>query len=301
MDTVEQGAGVYRGVFYQKFIVPDGDDVKVSDGVIDFSKPFAAELKQIADLSYATNLPDAIGGFALTPMDSLPRTALQELTFRAGSALQPISPDEIRLLLQRETFALIQGGLFLKSMSYLTLRDVIVLRTTDEWMRYTDAMKDLIDHPMDFQDKAQTVYTRYMDLARQMTNRVVIRENTDLQERWQPVLKLVLTFGASAITFEWHPLSGLGAGGNILYSVVEGAINQGATMTARMIIGGVAARRAEAQLETSLDFMRRSLADARGTFRDLTDWLARQPSYQNITGRRDTSQDETDPNINTPD
>ncbi len=299
LDTAQAGEGIYRGAFYGRFVVDDPK--KVTDGVIDFGKPFASELKQIADLSYATNLPDALGGFALTPMDSLPRTALQELTFQRNQTLKPIEPDQIRLLLQREAFSLIQGGQFLRSMSLLSLRDVIALRATDEWVRYKDALTGLLDDPLAFEDKAQQVYDAYIHLARQMNRRVEAKVIEDWTERWMPVLKLVLTMGSSAVTFQWNPLNASGASGKVLYSVTEGAINLGATMTARMIIGGVAGRRAEADLEASLDFMRRSLADARGAFKDLTGWLAYQPNFQNITGQPDTSHDETDPNINAPD
>lgn len=290
------GRTVMRGAFYRKFIVVDGSDV--TDGIIDFAKPFASELKQIADLSYATNLPDALGGYALTPMDSLPRTALQELTFRTNSQIQPITPDEIMSLLQRQVFDLIAGGLFLNSMSRLTLRDVIALRATDEWLLYTNSMKTLLDKPLDFRNQAQIVYSRYIALAQRMTKQVARNDTQNQLERWVPVLKLVLTIGSAAVTLEWHSLGSLDASGQVLFSVAEGAINRGASMTARLIIGGIAERRAEAQLETSLDFMRRSLADANGTFQYIVGWLKSQRQYRDISGQRDTSQDEVDPNIN---
>jgi len=290
---------VYRGAFYKEFIA--APDTAIPDGIIDFDanrKPFASELKQLADLSYATNLPDALGRYALTPMDSLPRTALQELNITFGQVGRVINEQDINTLLQREAFGLMNEGLFLKSMEHLTLRDVIELRATDEWAAYTSEMEGLLDHPLDFTQRSRLVSQRYITLAERMTERARRRSGDELLERWSPVVKLVLTVGTSSLSLWGNPF-GAGLGSKILYSVSEGAVGQFANLTARMIIGGVADRRTEAELETSLDFLRGRVDGAQDAWRDIIGKLRSDPEhFEDRTGQPDRSDDEFDPNIN---
>src|SRR5262249_53096643 len=67
---------VTRESFYERYVVADG--TKPADGCYDAGKPFAGALKQLADLKYATTLPDVLDRYPLTPADSLHRTAMQE-------------------------------------------------------------------------------------------------------------------------------------------------------------------------------------------------------------------------------
>ncbi len=292
----DQGDVVYRGAFYENFII--APNTKALDGIIDFDqarKPFASELKQLADLSYATNLPDALGRFALTPMDSLPRTALQELNITIAQG-KVISQDDIKSLLQREAFDLISGMEALSSMEHLSLRDVIELRATDEWRLYILAMQGLIDHPQEFEHRSKLIYDRYIALARLMTDKVKEKGRQDALERWSPVVKLVLTVGTSSLSI-WSPFD-TSMAGKILYNVTDGAIGQVANLTARMIIGGIADRRAEAELETSLDFMRGRLDNAEAAWSQTIGKLRSDPRFVDATSHPDRSQDEFDPNIN---
>lgn len=296
--THDQNATVYRGAFYKEFVTAPG--TAVTDGIIDFdasSKPFAAELKQLADLSYATNLPDALGRYALTPMDSLPRTVLQELNISLGRQGRIITEADLNTLLRREAFALMNGGMFLKSMSELTLRDVIELRATDEWAAYIREMQGLLDQPLEFEQRSQHVYDRYVDLAGRVTDVARKRGGADLLERWSPVVKLVLTLGTSSLSMWWNPFQP-GLAGKILFNVTEGAVGQVANLTARLIIGGVADRRAEAELETSLDFLRGRVEGARDAWTDIVGRLRSDPQYEDRSKRPEQSQDEFDPNIN---
>ncbi|MGI8477436.1 MAG: hypothetical protein ACR2OO_13855 [Thermomicrobiales bacterium] len=61
---------VRREFMYSQFVT-DGNPAL---GFYDPRKRFAGEIKQLLDLAYNSYLPDAIGGYALTPHDSLPRS-----------------------------------------------------------------------------------------------------------------------------------------------------------------------------------------------------------------------------------
>jgi hypothetical protein len=96
----------------------------------------------------------------------------------------------------------------------------------------------------------------------------------------------------------WGNPFGASTAGKILYSVSEGAVGQFANLTARMIIGGVADSRAEAELESSLDFLRGRVEGARDAWADLIGTLRSDPRFEDRTRQPDSSMDEFDPNIN---
>ncbi len=135
---------VTRNMLYSKFV--SAPDTKVNDGNYSDS-PFSAELKQIFDLKYNVNLPDAFGRYALTPEDSLPRTALGDL---AQIARQPISDETVKDILKAVrdiTFEKITRGHYLNSLRSLSLKDVYNIRQMAEWITYTDGVHQLLQNP----------------------------------------------------------------------------------------------------------------------------------------------------------
>lgn len=257
-----------REPFYKNFIVADGTEPV--EGKYDPDKPFANEIKQLADLSYATNLPDALGRYALTPIDALPRTALQELRVIHGEGGNIISPEELKTLLQREAFsriAGIQGAEFLKSLASLTLGEVSDIRRTNEWYAYIREFETLLASPLEFETRLEGMYQRYVGLAG-VLSRFVKEDKRRALEHWMPAVTLVINIGSAVLTAIWNPL-----GDNLAEQVVYGAIGNVAQDTAgvvaRLIIGGIAGRQAQAQLETSVDFMRARVTDARALWQEL--------------------------------
>lgn len=115
-----------REHFYEQFVVKK--DSKVQQGFYDKSKPFAAELKRLVDLKYNTNLADALGRYALTPVDSLPRIALQESRTLKQPEEGEISAEQLTALMRSKVFDITQRSLDLPLISGLTLSDVVKVR-----------------------------------------------------------------------------------------------------------------------------------------------------------------------------
>jgi len=297
--AAELGDKVTRNTFYQTFITVDGTNV--TDGRYDPRKPFSGELKQLADLSYNVNLPDALGRYALTPMDSLPRTALQELTVRFQH--QRMQGGDLLKMVQNTVFSLAQGGLYLDSMGELTLGDVLAVRASPQWYDYITELQGLLADPYNFGDHAPLIYNRYQTLAESMTTYVEKERRGQTQvklQKWEPLLRLSIEIGFKKLLLSWHPLGTSGAA-ELFYSVAGGEfvsqrITGAATATARLIIGGVTDRSASAALETSLDFSRGQLLQAQDTWDEIIGILRNQRA-------RDISEyvgsaDEYDPTIN---
>jgi hypothetical protein len=134
----ETSQHVTRDRIYRDFVVVEGSDPE--EGRFDPNKPFVAELKQMVDLIYATNLADALGRYPLTPVDSAGRPVLQELT--AVAQTHSTDSSELWQLVKSLEFDLIQRDLFLSSYGLLKLDDVIALRSDVDravWRPYIEA------------------------------------------------------------------------------------------------------------------------------------------------------------------
>lgn len=132
-----------REHFYEEFVVVDGSNVQA--GHYDKSKPFAGELKRLIDLKYNTNLADALGRYALTPIDSPPRIALQEARSLTRQDESEVSAEQLTLLMRSRAFDITQRALDLPLISKLTLADVVRVRQDmPVWDDYIDSIDVLL-------------------------------------------------------------------------------------------------------------------------------------------------------------
>lgn len=140
----EVGSRVFRqrNDFYKEFVVSEGSPVH--EGWYDVQKPFSAELKRLIDLKYNTNLADAIGRFALTPADSLPRLALQENRTRRAAGDHQLDAEQLAQLLQRILTDLVMRRLDVPFLDRVTLGDILIVRESTEWLGYISKFGDLL-------------------------------------------------------------------------------------------------------------------------------------------------------------
>lgn len=295
-----QRGGVRRNDVYKEFVVaPKSNPV---DGLYDPSKPFSAEIKQLSDLSYATNLPDALGRYALTPIDSLPRTALQEVTVRYGAPPSIVTAADLKRLLQREVFARITTVLageegFLNSLHHLSLAEVQTIRSSDEWHAYIVTVQALLDQPLSFETRAGTVVDRYIALARTITRVSADARAAHNLERWHPVITLAINIGGAVINATVNPF-GPELPGQIVYNFLGNVAQDAAQVVARLIIGGVANRSAQARLENSIDFMRAQLPGAQHAWGELKEQILSGGNAKAPDAQGASADDMYDPNLN---
>ncbi|MEU7317749.1 hypothetical protein [Streptomyces sp. NPDC007083] len=244
---------VLREDFYKEFVVAEGTDPAA--GTYDRLKPFAGELKQLADLKYNTSLSDALGRYPLTPADSLDRTALQELD-RALTRGTAVSADELVRMLQQQAFALVQNPLHV-GLTGLELDHVRQARGTDEWTLYKDSLLRLLREPEllsgtpdAFRDRSQEVYDRYVSLAERLGG-IVGARRAGLGDRWQPIIKMSIhTLGAVvSVIFDEEPCI------EVVGQVADSVAAKATKGMVRFAVVGRDQRRAKKQLETSVDLM----------------------------------------------
>jgi hypothetical protein len=291
LDLRDQDADrlVTRNELYQAFITAGNPTERKYDA----SKPFANEIKQLLDLSYNINLPDALGGYLITPVDSLPRTALQE--WRPENIPTTVDGDQLLTLLKRAAFGLLNQMLNIKSMDRLTLQDICEVRRMDEWNDYIQNMESLLQSPLTFADGgAFQVYKSYERLTAQITNLVSQGGRSALLSSWLPTVELAFYVSGTALSYIWTGHDGVFQLSGQIAGLVGGAA---APVVGRLIIRDRAEKRAQQDLSTSVDFMRAMMPDAINQWGELVRQVRKLPGFQEV--RRDLNTNQiVDPNMN---
>lgn len=279
-DFREQDKYATREELYRAFITGGRKSV---EGKYDTTSAFSGEIKQLIDLNYNCNLPDALGGYLLTPLDSLQRTALQEWQ-QAMNQPEQITSEELVTLLGRMTFDLVQGGLYLQSMHLLELQDVREVRDMDEWAIYMASLENLLKDPLGFADGgADRVYQSYTELAKRMTS-LVRQKHTqridELMAPWTPVIEIVIDIAGATLSI-------MGTAQGPIYKCagdVSSKISKKvAPIVGRLIVRGVAGVSAQAGLVTSIDFMKRKMKDAKKQWADIQQRLKETSNFRELS------------------
>jgi hypothetical protein len=267
---------VTRNDLYKAFVTAGNIP---AERMYDSSKPFASEIKQLLDLAYNSNLPDALGGYLVTPVDSLPRTALQE--WQQATKQPKITGEELLTLLQRTAFDLVGRGLNVKSMDALSLQDVREIRRMDEWAVYIQSLEALLKNPLQFADGgAARVYESYARLAKRITDLIEGQDRKDqVLTSWEPAVELLFNIAGAVLVCVWT------AAGPIyqLAGQVAGLVG-GATVpvVARLIIRDRTEIHAQQDLSTSVDFMKYKMVDAKNQWKEIEHQVRKLPGFQEL-------------------
>jgi len=266
------GKYVTRNDLYGKFISAPG--TAISEGKYN-SEPYTDVIKQILDLKYNVNLPDALGRYALTPEDSHPRSALGDLQGVIESrSITEKNINEIVYALQRLAFDQIAQGLYLKSLGALSLGDVVKIRDTPEWRQYNSAMKSLLKNPLDFSDRSAKLYSKFEKLNERITRLRI--ENT--KAAWEPWIKFLITVGSGSLVLWLNPAD---PSDKFITTTVASAVSTGVTpFLMRMSISALT--NTNADLDISLDFMRGNIQNGRDTWNEMLGQLSTKKGFKKL-------------------
>ena len=254
----KEGKFVTRTDLYKEFIVSGKDPIERG---YDINKPYVGEVKELIDLSYNSYLADALGGYLLTPLDSLPRTALQEWE-RARESLKTITIDELIQLLRLSAFDLTQGR-YLKSLSLLQLNDIQEVRRMDEWAKYIAGVETLLRKPSWFADgTAVRVYQNYADLMNKIAERVIRRSSlpeSELIAVGTPLTELIIEVAGAQLSVVWTSVGPrYRFSGDTLPQITSG---EAAPFVARFNVYYWNGKSSRAELVNSFDFMKGRMQD----------------------------------------
>ncbi len=261
-----------RNQLYKRFVTAGENP---AERRYDKSKPFAAEIKQLLDLVYNRNLPDALGGRLITPVGTLLRTTLREDGIKKG---QSTDGDKLLYLLKNTRFQLVGQSLNIVSLSSLSLNDVHEIRRMDEWMAYMESLSQLLRHPDQFADgQAAKVYNDYIKLARQITQRVEQQGKSNILSIWSPSVKLVFDIAGAQISCTWTDEGPIYETSKDVFGLVSGT---SARVIARLIIRDMSEEEPQQDLSTAYDFAPFIMQDAKRQWEEIKKEIQKQPGYR---------------------
>ena len=278
-DILGEGKVVVRNDLYKKFITAGvNPSLRKYDGT--GNSPFASELKQLFDLAYNRNVPDAMEGYLLTPVDSLPRTALQEdVPFRVitaninGSELLTLLQDLLLTLNQR----IQQSEGYLRALSLLGLSDIQEIRHTDEWLLYAKSMQNLLKEPDKFAEgNAQAFFQNYKILMERITQfRLGKGDESSLLADWQPTVELSVNIAGGILDLQMTS-----SGPAYRFSAAPTRLN--AHVVVHLAIRGSAEVRGQAKLDNSVDLYSYRMNNAILQWEEMSKQLAADPAFRDV-------------------
>jgi hypothetical protein len=161
---------ITRTNLYTEYIVREPRDI--GQGKYDFEKPYMIPLKWLFDLVYNSNLAIELQLALATPADSVHRSVIHYPNFfQDGTSGSGFDPSRVRVAVM-ET---IQDSLFrrdfttgaLSVFDTLTLPEVVTIRKSEVWQKYTHAVESLLEEPWLFPHPERGlvyVYRCYDDL-----------------------------------------------------------------------------------------------------------------------------------------
>lgn len=193
-----------REQLYIGFIIQNGE--KVPSGIIKHSGPigemksdeFSAEIKQIADYFYETNLPHLLGIRALVP----PKTKSFSISEKIDSG-RMVKVEELEYAVSEFKFTY-DNNVKVLSTDTLTLAALTQIRKLDEWNIYmcslTEARKRTRLSELDFYT-VEDVYKKYQNLISALSDKKIVECRS---ENESPVLTIIYRIGLSKITTEYR-------------------------------------------------------------------------------------------------
>jgi len=276
MTFLEQEKLIARSDLYKTFVTAGENP---TERRYDPTSPFSSEIKQLIDLAYNTYLADALGGYLLTPADSLLRTALQEWEYLAH--LPTITSDELVKMLQEAIFPLTRGAAYLKSFTILNLQDIQAVRGMDEWRVYIESLEELLNHPLQVAEgKAASVYENYLTFVAGVTELVLQRHPlhaAPLTAPWIPVIELVVDIAGAILSATWTLEGPIYQFSGRISPLVGSAP---APVVARLVIRGLDREDIQADVTTAIDFLRCKMQYARQQWADVQRRIQELPGFR---------------------
>jgi hypothetical protein len=268
-DELDADRVVTRQRLYEKFVVVDGEPV--TEHRYDATKPHAAQVKQLLDLKYATNLADSVDVFSITPGDSPRRTALQEglsmVRGRGRSDLAGTDSEQLITLLRNLAFENVQELLEgVPSLDRLSLVDVHDVRREREWEDYRKTFSALVNSPSietlaDPDRGAEAITKSYLTMVRRAEEISLRRRGEEWGQRFNGVAQLGIDVGA--LTVNAFFLNGHAPAFEVIGDALGMASSRAAKVTIRWGVGRILRRASQRRIDNTAQILTLQLENPR--------------------------------------
>jgi hypothetical protein len=279
LDELEADRPITRDLLYKTFVVADGKSV--TKHRFDAGKAHAAEVKQLLDLKYATNLADFIDVFSITPADSPRRTALQEsaLTLRGRDMKEPVLTDSEQLihLLRNLAFENVQELLeAVPSLSKLSLADVRDVRGEREWESYQRVFSSVVNSASletltDPDVGAEAVAKAYLQMLGKAEEISASRRLGEVGERSEGFTQIGIDVGSLTVNFFF--LKGHSPAVEVIGDTIGMAASRAAKVTIRLGMGRILERNARRRIDNTAQILTLRMENPDREARRLLDYV----------------------------
>jgi hypothetical protein len=269
----QAGESLTRTDLYKQFVVVKGTNP--GDRQYDPHKPFAAQLKQLIDLRYNANTPDALRSYLLTPDDSLRRTALQE--WRAGGGAAFTDAAALTDLVRKLRFDRVTDVLgALAAFDFLAVSDIAKLRNTEAWQHYHRTLRTFLEQPtlelLADQDRgAEAVALAYSEVIREAGAIAGSRIEDARLRKWAPVIEIMVEFAGAVVSVFFNVGGGQGLAYRISHGVAPGLATRTAKVVVHLVIGRFTQARTQSKIDNGIRVLERRLDRGR---RDWDEFIA---------------------------
>lgn len=205
---------------------------------------------------------------------------------------EQVTIENLLSLMQHVAFDIVAQDTYLPSLGRLRLADVAEIRRTDEWCAYIQALRELLDDPLQFarpDGGARAVYDSFCRLSQRIA--LLVPDRIVEQVRWLPVVELIFDIAGSTLATRWGP-------DGIIFQTAGNAVprvgGHFAPVVVRMVIRNLAKWRTGLEFSTSVEFLHGRMEFAAQQWSDL---IARTSELQGFR-RGDIGYTQTDAAIN---
>lgn len=278
-DQLDADRLVTRQQLYERFVVADGKPV--TEYHFDAAKPHAAQVKQLLDLKYATNLADAVDVFSITPGDSPRRTALQEglaaLRGRGRGDLGDTDSDQLITLLRNLAFENVQELLeAVPTLDRLSLADVHDVRREREWDTYRRLFSALVNSSSvetltDSDQGAEAITKAYLTMLRKAEEISIRRRSDAYFERFNGLTQIGIDVGS--LTVNAFFLNGHAPAFEVIGDALGMAGSRAAKVTIRWGVGRVLGRGGRRRIDNTAQILTLRMENPRREAKRLLDFV----------------------------
>jgi hypothetical protein len=256
----QAGERLNRIDLYEKFVVTDGS--RTVDRDYDPGKPFAAEIKQLLDLRYNANTPDALRSYLLIPEDSLRRTALQEWGASGGGLTDAAALTDLVRNLRFDRVTEVMGAL--ASFDYLTVSDIARLRMTQAWQNYHRVLRDFLRQPTldmftDREHGAEAVALAYNGVIAEAGAIAGSRIERARAHKWDPAIELLVEFAGAAVSIFFNLGNSRGMAYRVSQDIAPTIAARAAKAVVHLVIGRLTNSRAHSEVDNGIRVLERRL------------------------------------------
>jgi HEAT repeat protein len=166
-------------------------------------------LKQFVDLAYYKLLAQKLHSPLSLPRGAMPLSALQEDRTNHAEGHPKLIDTLVELAGKPSPFTLFEAGMYVESLSMLSLADVLTIRKSEEWESYVERLHKLLTSDTFILERDMPrLHRSYVRLMQSVTlhllNRLPQEQARNVRAYWQAIPSFEIEIGGARASILWE-------------------------------------------------------------------------------------------------